>query len=173
MSFNPDFWVATATAAPVIALSSIVLINDQGTIIGDARSRKILFGNFIGTVFRAATISYLLNGINLLLQFTIFTVSLGNLATEGGIAIPEPLTAFVEGFSIIFLFFSTGIIVVCRVKIRVHERRAQEAQEADDRSEGYNKRKMENARRALIRISNTSNSTSKAYRKRSTFKLKG
>ncbi|HEX3962268.1 MAG TPA: hypothetical protein VHZ03_37515 [Trebonia sp.] len=165
MNFAPDFWVATAAATPVIALSAIVLINDQGSIFADAQSKKILFGSFIGTLRRAAFISYFLNSINLVLQSVIFGYSLVSLALETDF-IPKIIAAIAENSSIGFLFFSTIIIVICKAKIKVEGNKitSQEVRQARNRLETYNQRKMISARRTLLKVGSTSRSISKAHR---------
>jgi hypothetical protein len=43
MDFNADFWVNIGTVTPVIALSCILLINDQSSILSRRISKKSLF----------------------------------------------------------------------------------------------------------------------------------
>jgi hypothetical protein len=44
MSFHENFWVVTGTAAPVIALSSILVIRDQFQVAADITEAKVYEG---------------------------------------------------------------------------------------------------------------------------------
>jgi hypothetical protein len=94
VDFNPDFNVAIATAAPVIALSCIVLINGQVEITSRKRTARKA-----GALIPATT-SYWLNGINITAQAVIFYNALYCLAIQKNYW-PYQTIAIVEALRVI------------------------------------------------------------------------
>lgn len=110
MSFKPDFYVAIATAAPVIALSCVLLLNDQaGIIFKWPIARK-------AGALRPMIASYATNTLNLAVQAVVFFSALDGLATDKNY-LPSLATALFETYSILALILSTGFIAVAKFRL--------------------------------------------------------
>lgn len=112
MTFHADFWVVTGTAAPVIALSSILVLGDQlqldidieiteGRAPGDIPFREwselqrssFFWGSVMGAV--------------ILIQALVLAVSLQNLAQESNYWLSPTPVMIAEFFSLLLLAVST------------------------------------------------------------------
>jgi hypothetical protein len=116
MSFKPDFYVAVATAAPVISLSCVLLLNDQAGIIFNYPAAKK------AGAWRPMLASYAVNTLNLSVQAVVFFEALDGLATENNY-LPNLLTALFEAYSILALIMSTGLIAVAKFRLSRYENR--------------------------------------------------
>jgi hypothetical protein len=83
MAFHENFWIVTGTAAPVIALSCIVLNNDLTSTFVDALRIRSGFGPDAQLTELAiggtAQFVYFVNGLNLTVQSGVFVMSLSSL----------------------------------------------------------------------------------------------
>jgi hypothetical protein len=115
MSFHADFWVVAGTAAPVIALSSILVSGDQLQLAADlARAtrnelRDIPFWRWPGE-YRSMYLWYMVTGIVTAGQALILFASLMSLVQESNY-VPPTLTALAESASLIILSASILILV--------------------------------------------------------------
>ena len=165
MSFNSDFWVTIGTAAPVVALSCILIVSDQVSIISSRRARKLRLTKSSGTVFGVVVISYVINCVNLLIQAWVFYNALDGLATRTNFA-PERVTAFVETFSVFLLFASTALIVAAKIPLKKDEDRqlALESSQANSRDQIQKEIKPDNIKRAVSQRQGLPRSANRAYR---------
>ena len=121
MAFNSDFWVTVGTAAPVIALSAILVFNEQATVLTDrSESEKADFVMRV-TAYQAATFLYFLNGLNAAIQGAMFFAALASLATRYA-PIPEYGAAFIEAAGIILLLMSTYLTILTRIRFEGYKK---------------------------------------------------
>lgn len=119
MRFHSDFWAVAGTAAPVIALSCIVLIADTlnhvyewGHEISPKPGRRSLKAQIMVFVF----LNYLINGLNITLQANALFQSLTSLLDEKNSANTGFITQ-IEALGIAGLVISTLLTVIVRILI--------------------------------------------------------
>jgi hypothetical protein len=152
MAFNADFWVTIGTATPVIALSCILLVNDQSSVILVERtiSKQIRIERVRRTVRRTAWYSYLANGLNLTIQSVLFAAALGALATRKDF-LPEQIAGVVEASGIILLFYSTIWIVVSKATLNRNKNRLRASKETTNELHSLRRAKLSNFEQSYAR----------------------
>jgi len=112
MSFHADFWVVTGTAAPVIALSSILVLGDQLQLgidieITEGKApRDIPLWEWPSEYYGMFT-WYFVTSIIIFLQALVLAVSLQNLAQESNYWLSPTPVIIAEFSSLILLAVST------------------------------------------------------------------
>jgi hypothetical protein len=92
MAYHSDFWVVTGTAAPVIALSSVVLLSDQTSLLIEVLGSKGLSRLTYLAACGCASFAFIFNIGNIITQTTILFVSLQTLTTESERVMPYAVT---------------------------------------------------------------------------------
>jgi hypothetical protein len=93
MAYHSDFWVVTGTAAPVIALSSVVLLSDQTSLLIEVLGSKGLSRlTYYLAACGCASFAFIFNIGNIITQTTILFVSLQTLTTESERVMPYAVT---------------------------------------------------------------------------------
>jgi hypothetical protein len=118
-SFNTDFWVAVAAAAPVIVLSCVVLLTDQLSLISKktiAKKARLPKAPKV-TAWHLANASYLTNSANLVFQALSFIFALNSLAAKKPFVSPGTIINL-EAFSLPLLLLSSGVTAISKMRIR-------------------------------------------------------
>jgi hypothetical protein len=107
MTVPVDFWVATATVAPVIALSATVAIGDftkesirlRKSLIPETSSWKL--------ASKRGAFSYSMSYVNIIWQSLVLLKALLSILSAGSeLSIPPIVIAYTEAISIFLIFFS-------------------------------------------------------------------
>ena len=115
MTFHADFWVVAGTAAPVIALSSILVNGDQAQLLRElerATGKKLKSTSSLKwpSEFYFVVFSSMLVSVITMLQTAVLSISLASLAQESNYASPSLVIAF-EFFSLFLLGVTTLTLV--------------------------------------------------------------
>lgn len=103
MTFRADFWVATATVAPVIALSAAVAVSDNFRLVARFEASLIRgTRSYIGAR-KAASSAYYISGINIAAQSLALFVSLVALGNEKDF-VPPVIVIFAETFGLMAIW---------------------------------------------------------------------
>lgn len=128
MAFNSDFWVATAAAAPVIALAAIVALTDTGSVGFTTRPPSTLpeLGqpDFAGVpdrfeailIWRSTIIATSLCFISAFTQVVILVIALDSLTSRGS-QIPPVLVTVIEAVAIVFMLLAAAFTIYARMMI--------------------------------------------------------
>jgi hypothetical protein len=115
MTYHPNFWLAAATAAPVIALSSILVNGDQLQLMRELE--RAMGKRLKGTPFlkwsreaRQVLFSYSIVSVVTVLQALALSVCLFSLASEFDLWPPKLVAAF-EIFGLFMLISGTLTLV--------------------------------------------------------------
>lgn len=112
MTFHSDFWVATATAAPVIALSAIVSVNETMS----QASKDIITNTAVPSSYlKCLNAALWTNLSNIFIQVLVLTFSLQALATDSNEGSPF-LTQYLTVIGFILLILS---IMLSQMAVRL------------------------------------------------------
>jgi hypothetical protein len=116
MTFTPDFWIATATVAPVIALSATVAMGDLSKE-GIRRRKSLIRGTpswkSSGTL---GVVSLTANYINIFWQSIVLLIALLSIANSNN-ALPPTFIAYAEAISIILVFIGIAANSLIRATV--------------------------------------------------------
>jgi hypothetical protein len=117
MAYHESLWLATAAAAPVIALASVVSFNDSLRALTTRFNYSYKTSSALESQLRwrqtAAVWLWFLATVNLAIQATMLLTALGSLARNRDIlAATDP--AIVEPASLLLLIFSGCLTVLVR-----------------------------------------------------------
>ena len=135
VAFHEGFWVATGTAAPVIALAAVVSLADAGRELFSTWAEVTNFFSRLGssTISRAVLLAAL--GIfNVFLQAALLAVSLVSLA-DGANSVPDWLAIAAAVGGVMLLAGSSLGIAGLRVMAQRGAKRRQEAAEKAEEEE--------------------------------------
>jgi hypothetical protein len=124
MSYNSDFLVTVGTAAPVIALSCILLFSNLVDVASNehVNNKEATLYNSRITVAQALIYSYFVNGLNLGFQAAMLYAALESLATRKNYW-PEEVGVGIEAIAIILLLISTLFVAVAKLGLKKYEDR--------------------------------------------------
>jgi hypothetical protein len=120
MSFKADFWVVIGTAAPVIALSCIVLIIDQFTLRQDIAEAKLCENRYrdqLPNPSFMANLAYIVNASTAAIQAGMLSVALSSLAAEKS-EMPVTLAIIAETGSLAALVFTVCLMALGKNQVR-------------------------------------------------------
>jgi len=105
MTFRVDFWVATATVAPVIALSATVNVGDNVKQIVRANASLIHDARAAANAYKLGFIAYIVNAFNIMAQLLALGLSLYSLA-ENYNKVPPTLLIALESLGLLGILTS-------------------------------------------------------------------